>query len=336
MIPRIISTTILCFSLAILGCDPPEPTCRAGSLGCECKSGDRCNDALVCVEDICQPAAVLCGNGTVDDDEACDDGNTTTETGCPYGTATCEACDAICQTVLPLTGATCGDGTNDTNDGETCDPIATCPVDCFDDDPCTDDTLIGNAHNCDAECPHTLTTPTDNDGCCPTGENGNTDNDCESICGNDVAEPGESCDDGNQTPGDGCTTCALDFGFTCDTLVEPSVCLPHQSIGTFGVGDDPQTVEATTDVSAGESNWYSIVFTEAVLSSGRVTSVTTGDPDVYIYDTAGLLVGSFEAGGSTEVWIDQSFAAGTYYVEIGAFSTLVNGYTLDFDTLLAP
>lgn len=51
-----------------------------------------------------------CGNGVIDGTDICDDGNTTTETSCPYGQATCTACNATCTQVLNLTGPYCGDG----------------------------------------------------------------------------------------------------------------------------------------------------------------------------------------------------------------------------------
>ena len=38
----------------------------------------------------------------------------------------------------------------------------------------------------------------------------------DSLCGNCVLSPGETCDDGNTTPGDGCsTTCQVEPCFTC-------------------------------------------------------------------------------------------------------------------------
>ncbi len=45
--------------------------------------------------------------------ETCDDGNTTTETACDYGTATCSFCNADCSNALNLTGNVCGDGNVD-------------------------------------------------------------------------------------------------------------------------------------------------------------------------------------------------------------------------------
>jgi cysteine-rich repeat protein len=62
---------------------------------------------------LCAPELSLCGNGMTDAGEACDDGNTTTETECPYGEAPCARCDATCSTDLNLTGPRCGDGSVD-------------------------------------------------------------------------------------------------------------------------------------------------------------------------------------------------------------------------------
>jgi cysteine-rich repeat protein len=61
----------------------------------------------------------ICGNGITESGETCDDGNTTTETVCPYGTPTCALCRADCGAVLNLTGPYCGDAT--INGNEACD-----------------------------------------------------------------------------------------------------------------------------------------------------------------------------------------------------------------------
>ena len=45
------------------------------------------------------------------------------------------------------------------------------------------------------------------------------------TCGDGVRGPGEVCDDGNRTAGDGCSlTCTIDPGFTCDGAM-PDVCI---------------------------------------------------------------------------------------------------------------
>jgi hypothetical protein len=61
----------------------------------------------------------VCGNGTIEAGEVCDDGNTVTETACPYGSATCTLCNATCTAPLVLTGPFCGDGI--INGSEACD-----------------------------------------------------------------------------------------------------------------------------------------------------------------------------------------------------------------------
>ena len=74
-----------------------------------------------------------CGDGVMDAGEACDDGNTFTETACPYGTPTCESCDATCDALLALTGEFCGDG------------VLTGPEEC-------DDGNVDDGDGCDSAC----------------------------------------------------------------------------------------------------------------------------------------------------------------------------------------
>ena len=43
-----------------------------------------------------------------------------------------------------------------------------------------------------------------------------------SFCGNEVVDPGEACDDGNRTGGDGCTPlCQIERGWTCPVPGQP-------------------------------------------------------------------------------------------------------------------
>ena len=71
----------------------------------------------------------------------------------------------------------CGNGKID--DGETCDPPATCPTDCIDGDPCTEDVMTGSPDNCNVACSNPPITGCDSgDGCCPQGCTSADDDDC--------------------------------------------------------------------------------------------------------------------------------------------------------------
>jgi cysteine-rich repeat protein len=158
-----------------------------------------------------------CGNEVIEPPEDCDDGNTQT--------------DAICTEDCRFT---CGNGALDDTFGELCDPgIAAgnpgaCPADCDDQMACTSDVLSGS--DCAVECLHAdITVPADGDGCCPPGENANTDNDCIADCMNGVVEGGELCDQGIAAGDPGacptdcddsqaCTTDMLSGGGTCQAM----------------------------------------------------------------------------------------------------------------------
>ncbi len=118
----------------------------------------------------------------------------------------------------------CGDGQLDAD--EDCDPglpasVATaCPTACDDGDPCTRDVLQGSA--CHAKCVSTpITELVSGDGCCPAGATARTDRDCAPACGNNVVEPGESCDNGPRSSGPCPKTCPP----------SPSACLKSTLVG---------------------------------------------------------------------------------------------------------
>jgi len=108
----------------------------------------------------------------------------------------CGDCNAI-QSCDPGSGVCrnlqCGDGGLD--DGETCDPPASCPAACDDGDVCTSDALTGSADNCDVRCAATpLTACAGGDGCCPAGCSNADDSDCSPDCGDGDLDSGETCD----------------------------------------------------------------------------------------------------------------------------------------------
>jgi cysteine-rich repeat protein len=117
-----------------------------------------------------------CGDGTQNGPEACDDGNTTSETSCPYGTASCTRCNASCSAPLNLSGAYCGDGVR--NGSEACDDGNTeTEVACAYGE--------ANCNRCDASCSTVLNL---------TGP----------FCGDGVRNGPETCDDGNTTTETAC------------------------------------------------------------------------------------------------------------------------------------
>jgi cysteine-rich repeat protein len=172
----------------------------------------------------------------VSDGEVCDDGNTMTELACPYGTASCQACDASCSTQLTLSGGTCGDGA--VNGEETCDDgnaatETSCP---YGTASCT---------RCDATCTQPLTL---------TG----------SYCGDGLRSDGEVCDDGNALACGLCNaTCtaavgAASTGFLVITASGAELLAAQgESPATFSIddGEHPsvtfQLVEDATSVEAG-------------------------------------------------------------------------------------
>ena len=172
--------------------------------------------------------ATVCGNGTVEAGEDCDDGNT----------ADGDCCSSTCQ--FEAAGSACPDGVF-CNGGETCDGAGSCqagtPVDCSDGVGCTEDVCDEAADACvstpnDANCPDDGLFCNGNEFCdavndcsstgdpCPAGEVCDESTDVctpQVACGNGIVEAGEECDDGNNDPGDCCAAdCTFEAtGSTC-------------------------------------------------------------------------------------------------------------------------
>lgn len=126
------------------------------------------------------PATPVCGDGTQDATEVCDDGNTTDGDGC----------SADC-----MSDETCGNGITDTAVGEVCDDSNTtsgdgCSADCQSDESCdngTCDTAAGEDYN---NCPQDCTGECGDDVCDPTENNATCAADCdpEYVCGDNTCE----------------------------------------------------------------------------------------------------------------------------------------------------
>jgi alpha-tubulin suppressor-like RCC1 family protein len=196
----------------------------------QCTTGDGCCPVG------CSPAAdgdcdAVCGNGTVDAGETCDEAIAGGAAGsCP---STCDDGQACTRDVLrsgdscyarceftPISGCgakdgccpagcnaetdddcspSCGNGVVE-GQSEICDTdIAAgeqgaCPTVCESDQACTSATLLSGG-TCSAKCVlEQIEACSHSDGCCPAGCNALSDNDCEPVCGNAVVEPDELCD----------------------------------------------------------------------------------------------------------------------------------------------
>ncbi|MFT3769306.1 MAG: DVUA0089 family protein [Minicystis sp.] len=172
---------------------------------------------------------VVCGDGTVDATEACDDGNVTDGDGCAKDCTvekgyTCTGLTSVCVT-------TCGDGV--VAGDEKCDDSNTTTG-----DGCDDKCAIESGYDCTGE-PST----------------------CAAICGDGLVVGVEVCDDMNTTDLDGCAAdCTAEAGWTCDTA-SPTICAPNYGDGKIVAGeecDDGNTADGDGCSASAkiEVGWY--------------------------------------------------------------------------------
>ncbi|MDI1447487.1 DUF4215 domain-containing protein [Polyangium sp. 6x1] len=227
-----------CVATSLAQCDAGPPVCGDGVVEGE----ETCDDGNTTDGDGCNATCTSdesCGNGTVDaaTGEACDDGNTTDGDGC---NATCSSNESCGNGIVDAAaGEACDDG--NTTDGDGCN--ATCTsnescgngiVDAASGEVCDDgNTMAGDG--CNATC---------------------TSNE---VCGNGIVDvaTGEACDDGNTTSGDGCqATCALP---SCGdgVLDAGEICDDGNTIGGDGCsascGSNEVCGNGTIDMAAGEA-----------------------------------------------------------------------------------
>jgi fibro-slime domain-containing protein len=173
-------------------------------------------------------STAVCSDGKVSGGEACDDGDTDSGDGCSSACSTevgftCPlpgfACETDCGDGLVVGLEECDDGTAVGGDGcsESCalEQGFACPAgESCHPTVCGDGTLEGT-EPCDDGADTTL-----GDGCSPGCklEPDCTAGECQSLCGDGLILAGdlETCDDGNNRPGDGCSAdCQSEAGFVC-------------------------------------------------------------------------------------------------------------------------
>ena len=162
--------------MAVIEIEPG--TCRCTLCGDgTLDSGEACDDGNDETGDGCRPDCTveLCGDGITDPGEECDDGNDEPGDGCRV-----DCTVEICGDGIPDPGEECDDGNDEPGDG--------CRGDC------TVEICGDGIPDPGEECDDGNDEP--GDGC---------RGDCTvEICGDGIPDPGEECDDGNDEPGDGC------------------------------------------------------------------------------------------------------------------------------------
>lgn len=172
--------------------------CKVKAAGCSCVPGS-----------LCKCPVIACGNGTVEGSEQCDDGNTKAGDGC---STTCTVEEHY---ACPFSNAPC---VPDCGDGYVFSPMEQC-------DPGMKGTNIALA--CSGTCKW-------NPGWVCAGD----PPDCrQTKCGDGKIEGSEGCDDGNPTPGDGCSpgcriepACSSATG-TCTSKCGDGIVMPAQPDG---------------------------------------------------------------------------------------------------------
>ncbi|MFH2009213.1 MAG: kelch repeat-containing protein [bacterium] len=188
-----------------LGYCLPAPVCGDGLLDpdeeCDCGTSplgfdpSRCdgpndNDRPNACRVDCR--ASNCGDNVIDDAEECDDGNVAGGDGC-----SAECLHEYCGNGTLEPPEVCDDGNNVSADG--------CRDDCQSDESCGNrivDYAIGEECDCGTDAASIPAQCSAENG----APGGGCRTDCHIVrCGNGLPDPGEICDDGNQTSGDGCS-----------------------------------------------------------------------------------------------------------------------------------
>jgi len=198
-----------------------DATGGAGEAGSGAQSGDAGGGGAAGA-----PPGPVCGNGTIDGDDVCDDGNTKAGDGC---SATCQVeagwncdmqgCTEICGDGLVVGHEALAGGCDDKNS------VAS--------DGCTN-CVVDASYFCSGA---------------PSV--------CAKTCGNGIVEGSEQCDDGNTTQHDGCFACAVEKGYTCDTKM-PTTCadIDECKAGTAGCSSNASCANSIGSFTCTCNNGY--------------------------------------------------------------------------------
>jgi cysteine-rich repeat protein len=207
-----------------MGCNRADPVCGNGSL----ERGEQCDDGNTLSGDGCTASCqyeFTCGDGNLELGEDCDDGNTTSGDGC---SASCRV-EAVCGNGVREGSEQCDDGNNTGGDGcsPTClnETVAFCGDGFLDSDEECDDGNNFDGDGCSALC---LYEPTDYYICDPTAVTIETG----ACLGPDLCTQIDI--DASSTYGDMCTrTCSSDANCINGSGGLPGVCYDITGFGPF-------------------------------------------------------------------------------------------------------
>jgi cysteine-rich repeat protein len=240
----------------------------------DCDDGNACNGAEACKDGLCW------GGTNLTNGAACSLPGETGTFICMNGNCTTSRCGDLY--VDGTAGEDCDDG-NDVN-GDGCD--ATCTFSCSVASDCDDGNVCNGSETCDATADGkgkicavgveaAPNTP------CGTGMVCRVGGTCAAVgCGNNVVDPGEDCDDGNTTEGDGCDNdCTFSCTFNGD-CIDQNVCN-----GTETCNTTTHICQAGTVLTCNDSNACTTDSCDPV--KGCIYTLIDNDGDGYASSTLG-------------------------------------------------
>lgn len=329
-----------CVSTPIPGCGP-------------CQTGAECDDQNACTDDICANGVCshnpipgcgtpVCGNGILENGETCDDENVIngdgcssscqtegclsasecpgTDTDCQYRTCTQGVCGFTFQPYgVPVTSQVSGDCMSNVCDGSgaivSIPEFADFPPD--DGNQCTSNLCVGGN-------PTYQNLPSGT----PCSQNGGTECDgngmciSNAACGDGVMEGPETCDDMNQSNGDGCSgACTVEPGYQCSG--SPSVCaLNSYALTVVRNGDGSGTVSSfPAGINCGAA-------CSANYNSGTMVTLTAAPHPGSVF--AGWSGGGCSGTGTCAVTMDSAKSVAATFIQSAQFcATAPNGTACD-------
>lgn len=252
-----------------------------------------CGAGKECIGGTCIPAlANPCGNGYINPNEDCEDGNHVNNDGCSIS----------CQFEV------CGDGIIQTNSWPSY-KLGKVIVPEHKGEFCDDGADNDKPNKCNKECSG-ITAP---------------------ICGNGAIESGEVCDDGNANKGDGCYKCKIESGWECEKNVCEACAVPLNGLVHWWPADgNAEDLKGGKHGNLGSGTTFSSgklgkAFNFNYVQNGYVYVQDADNLGIY----SSLNLGNNKNGFSVEAWV-KLFAEGKILSKMGSADNpnLISGYEL--------